>query len=174
MKKINVTINASHPIHQLIDDLNLSVVHWLIGVRSPEVPKMLRAIGRAMGAIRIAGTGRRQEHHVGSAVEALIWVETGFRLLFQGNRISAEIFDLARRHLDRVLKAIELLAATDSESWSTVEMPPLQKRPDNLAEDPSIKSILLLRSRIAEETRALRPLDQQPAPDPKASSKKAA
>jgi len=166
MKKVNVTGNASHPIHQLLDQLNMSVFQWLVGVRSTEVPKMLRAMTRAMGSIRIAGTGRRQEHHIGNAVESLIWTETGFRVLFQRGQIAADIYDVARRHLDRALRALELLGATDSDNWPTIELPPLRKRPDDLAESANIKPLILMRARIEEETRALRVRESQPDSNP--------
>jgi hypothetical protein len=174
MKKVNVTINASHPIHQLLDELNLSLIEWIDGVRSTEVPKMFRAISRAMGAIKIAGTGQRPEYHAGSAVASLIWIETGFRVLFQRKLISAEIFELATRRLNRLLKAIELLSAAGSENWPDVELPPLQNPPDVLAEDATIKQIRLLRVRIAEETRALRVRKQEPDTDPNEPIKDAA
>jgi hypothetical protein len=174
MKKVDVTVNASHPIHQLLDELNLSLIEWIDRVESTEVPKMFRAMSRAMGAIKIAGTGQRQHYHVGSAVASLIWVETGFRMLFQRKLIAAEVFDLATRRLNRLLKAIELLSATSSENWPSVELPPLQNPPSELAEDATIKQINLLRVRIAEETRALGLRVQHQGPEPNEPVKDAA
>jgi hypothetical protein len=174
MKKVNVTINASHPIHQLLDELNLSLIEWIDSVRSTEVPRMFRAMSRAMGAIKIAGTGQRQNQYVGSAVASLIWIETGFRVLFQRRLISAEIFQLATRRLNRLLRAMELLSATGSENWSTVELPPLEDPPDDLAEDTIIKQIRLLRARISEEARALRLREQKTSPAPNDPLKDAA
>ena len=174
MKKVNVTANVAHPIHHLLDELNMSVFQWLVGVRSTEVPKMLRAMTRAMGSVRIAGTGRRQEHHIGNAVESLMWTETGFRVLFQRGLIAADIFDLARRHIDRALKAIEMLGATDSDNWSTVELPPLQKRPDELAESANIRPLILMRARITDEIRALRVREPRTVSDPNTPLKDAA
>lgn len=174
MKKVNVTINASHPIHQLLDELNLSLIEWIDGVVSTEVPKMFRAMGRAMGAIKIAGTGQRQALYVGSAVASLIWIETGFRMLFQRNLISAEIFELGTRRLNRLLKALELLSATSSENWPNVELPPLQDPPENVAEDTTIKQIRRLKIRITEETRALQIREKQTTPEPNEPLKDAA
>ena len=167
MKKVNVTINASHPIHHLLDELNLSLIEWIDGVRSPEVPKMFRAMSRAMGAIKIAGTGHRQDYYVASAFASLIWIETGVRTLFQRNLIAAEIFELASRRLNRLLSAVELLSATGSENWPNVELPPLQNAPDDLAEGVTVKKIRLLKARIRKETRALRMREAKPDTDSK-------
>jgi len=174
MPTINLTINASHPIHQLLDELHVSVVEWLDGIQTTVSRKMLRAIFRAMGSVKNASVGLRRAFHLGNAVESLNWMDIGFRVLFQRRLISAALYDLARRRLDRILKTVERLAAADDSDWSLVQPPPLEDQPADLAEDAVIKPQRLLFEQVAEETRALRDPQSPPPPEPDAPLKKAA
>jgi hypothetical protein len=174
MTTINLAINASHPIHHLLDELHVSMFEWLSGIQTAEGGKMLRAISRAMGSVKNASVGRRQAFHLGNAIEALICVETGFRVLFQRRQISPALFDKARRRVYRVLKTVERLTAADDLDWSQVEPAPLEEGPADLAEDPIVKRQRLLIERIAKEARALRTRKSPQDPEPEKPLKDAA
>jgi hypothetical protein len=146
MKKPTLAANASHPIHQALVDLHGLVRKWLAPLESADASRMRRATARAMGAVRIAATGSRRFHHLRLAWESLLWVQNGFDVLLGDAQVSDKTFDKARRHLHRVLVCLERLMATDEDSWSTVELPAIEKRPENLAEEPTIKRLRRLPS----------------------------
>jgi len=100
---------------------------------------MRRATARAMGAVRIAATGSRRFHHLRLAWDSLLWTQNGFDVLLGDGQISDKTFDKARRHLHRILICLEQLMAAEDLDWSTVELPAIEKPPQNLVEDPDIK-----------------------------------
>lgn len=141
MEKPNLTTNADHPIHQALEDLHGLVRKWLAPLRSADASRMRRATARAMGAVRIAATGSRRFHHLKLAWDSLLWTENGFKVLFGDGVVTDKTFDKARRHLHRILICLERLMAAEDVSWSAVELPAIEKRPKNLAEEPTIKRL---------------------------------
>src|SRR5690242_1926572 len=120
MSNLDLTTNANHPIHHALSELHALTRTWLDAVRSPEAAKMRRGTARALGAVQVASTGRRCGYFLGVASESLLWTRSGFEVLFLDRLISNETFDGARRHINRILFAIEQLKAAPLDKWSTV------------------------------------------------------
>jgi hypothetical protein len=174
MKKLNLTANVSHPIHQALSELHVLVSQARAEFPSTVAERLLRATMRARGAVKIAGSGVRRGHHLGMAVESLTWTQNTFEVLLFDGKITPELFDEVRRRLDQVLQGIELLSGAGDGNWSTVALPALAAPPAELAEEPTIKPLRLLVARVAELLLALRKREQQPAPGPTTPKKKAA
>jgi hypothetical protein len=173
MKKLNLTTNASHPIHHALSELHVLVAKGLAQVPSTEAARAIRATFRARGALKIAGSGVRCGHHLGMAVESLIWTQNAFEVLLLDDRITPELFDEARRRLDQILQGIERLSGVSDGNWSTVELPSLADPPTDLAEAPTLKPLRLLVARVTELVLGLSKRDRPPTSEPTKPKEKA-
>jgi hypothetical protein len=174
MKNLNLTANASHPIHHALSELHLFVTKGFGQAPSTEAARLIRATIRARGAVKIAGAGVRRGHHLGVAIESLLWAQNGFEVLLLNGKIEHEMFDEARRRLDQVLQGLERLSGAADGSWSTVELPKLEAPSTDLAEDATIKPLRLLVARVTELVLGLRNREGKPAPKPTTPTTKAA
>jgi hypothetical protein len=93
-----------------------------------------------------------------------LWTLNGFEVLLGDGLISDKTFDKARRHLHRVLSCLERLIAAEDASWSSVELPALEKPPEDLGEDPTIKRLCRLSTWVAKTAPSGTSVNQ---PDPK-------
>jgi hypothetical protein len=174
MKKPNHAANTNHPIHHALEDLHLSVIQWLHGVRSSEVAGMLRSTRRACRAVEMAATGTRRKHYVQMALEKLRWTRTGFRILLVEGLISESTCLEARAHLSRMILAVEQLGEAEDGNWSTVELPPLEVLPTDSGDDALIKRVRRLRKRFANAVRPAAERDERSVADADTPAKNAA
>jgi hypothetical protein len=140
MKKPNLISNLDHPIHDALEKLHATMLALLSGVRSPHASRARRATARAIIAVEMAETGQRRSHDLWVAIDSLIAAHGCVRVLFVERKVSAEIVDEARRHLDRVLTALARLDAA-GDHWPTFELSPLANPPKDLPADPIIKRL---------------------------------
>jgi hypothetical protein len=157
MSNLDLTTNQAHPIHNALNELHALTKTWLAGVLSPAVAKMQRGTARALGAVQVASTGRRCGYFLGVASESLLLTRGGYYALFLEREISSEIFDEARRRINRILVGLEQLKTVPLAEWSTVELPVLEAPPQTLDEDPTIKPLRRILVKAAKAARLVRP-----------------
>jgi hypothetical protein len=153
MSNLDLTTNATHPIHDAMNELHGLARTWLAGVQSPEVAKIRSWTARALGAVQVASAGRRCTHFLGVASESLMLARSRFDVLFLEQRISEETVADARKHIHRILLALEQLKAVSLASWSTVELPALAPSSQNLEEDPTIRPLRRILTKVAKAAR---------------------
>jgi hypothetical protein len=155
--------NLDHPIHEALEKLHTGMLALIAGVRSPLATRIRNATARAIAEIEAADAEVRRSRHVWTAIDALIIARGCLRALFLERKVTAEVVDEGRRHLNRMLQALDDFEAADDES-SAFELPVLENAPQDLGESSTINRLRAAIAHAAEVVRAVREREPRPPP----------
>jgi hypothetical protein len=142
-------------VHAAILELHLISIRSLTQVRfrDSEIRQIRCATERAAIAVELAASGHRRGYNLQRAHEAMIVSLGLMRLLHIEGMLARKPYDQVRRKADQILFGLEQLDDSSVESWSTIELVPIEDvASDSGKEDSLVKPLL---ARVAETMRLI-------------------